>query len=591
MKIKFIALCCFFTLCEPSYSQVATWLIWPEHERIYKERDADVLRTKSTDGTTILWSMNGEKIISTKDYVAPLHEGLAVVTEYRGNAPTTKIKGIYTEEGKYFPVSGDFALPNDVQTFFSGHLLVKDQHNYNVFRYMSPDGRVTSEMFEDARPFQNGYASCTTYERWDKKKGKYPVLLDKDMEHVKMICGGKEFDIDDISFISSVNDEGIGIVVADDKVFYFSGKSGSLTPLYADEQEANSKNQAEVKDALLSMNEYGNTVLKARTRKTNKEVSIAFDELLKPLAITSGQIIREFDKREYQKWKPRTSLKYTMDQNLYGIYYNDTIEVLPPQFKKVEAVYGNNAIVELQNGKYGMLKILGDKYFSLKLNDGEYIPFKHRRFKTVVYIDMPVEISPDNVRLITEINCGCNIDELTAERRKTEAGNRVQYQCSLNFPDSLPDEKNKLAYPVQIQYHGLVSPVMSLEAYAFHYKYFSLETSDVQVSKDGTAIFQLNINIPSTDDQNYPLQVRITSPDTLNTDIVSFNAFTYKCSVSLLKEGINNIELHVLEEGCPPVTLPFELTYTKPAPRKRESGKVSIIQKSKPKQEKFIPKT
>ena len=113
-------------------------------------------------------------------------------------------------------------------------------------------------------------------------------------------------------------------------------------------------------------------------------------------------------------------------------------------------LYGNNAIVELHNGKYGVLQII-DKSFSLKLNKGEAIPFKHRRFQTVVYLDMPKDISPENVTLISNDEYGCNIDVLSKTQRVTESGNRIQYDCTLNFPKSLPDEmlyneNNKLKY-------------------------------------------------------------------------------------------------------------------------------------------------
>ena len=422
----------------------------------------------------------------------------------------------------------------------------------------------------------------------------WKLLLNEDMKHMRMEYGGKDFDNDDISFISSINDEGIGIVVAKEKVFYYSGKNGSLSPLYASEQEQNPKNQAEVKGALLSLNEQGQTILRAHTHKSGQEVIISFNDFLMPLSVKSSEMNREFLKKAPPKWNPYTPLSLTLDQNQYGIVLNDTNEVLPPQFKKVE-LYGNNAIVEMHNGKYGVLQVI-DKSFSLKLNKGEDIPFKHRRFQTVVYLDMPKEISPDNVTLISDEEDGCNIDVLSKTQRVTEAGNRVQYDCTLNFPKSLPDEmlydeNNKLRYPVHIQYHGLTSPVMTLEALAWHYKYFDLETTDVQVSKDGTATFQLNILIPSSDDQNYSLQVGIASNDTLNTEILSSSVFKHKCSVSPLKEGINNFEIIVQEDGCPPITLPFELTYTKPAPRKRESGKVSIVQKTKTEQKKFVPKT
>ena len=60
----------------------------------------------------------------------------------------------------------------------------------------------------------------------------------------------------------------------------------------------------------------------------------------------------------------------------------------------------------------------------------------------------------------------------------------------------------------------------------------------------------------------------------------------HKCKVYSLKEGVNNIVIQILEQGCPPAAFPFEVEYYKPVARTRnkpaEKEKVTIKKKEKP---------
>jgi len=43
----------------------------------------------------------------------------------------------------------------------------------------------------------------------------------------------------------------------------------------------------------------------------------------------------------------------------------------------------------------------------------------------------------------------------------------------------------------------------------------------------------------------------------------------YKCELFALAEGINNVNVNILEDGCPPSVFPFEITYVKPVKKSR----------------------
>ena len=61
----------------------------------------------------------------------------------------------------------------------------------------------------------------------------------------------------------------------------------------------------------------------------------------------------------------------------------------------------------------------------------------------------------------------------------------------------------------------------------------------------------------------------------------------YKCIVSNLQEGENNLNIFVTEKGCPPSIFPFEITYQK----KRKQEAVVIRKRSlKPKTDPVEPR-
>lgn len=54
----------------------------------------------------------------------------------------------------------------------------------------------------------------------------------------------------------------------------------------------------------------------------------------------------------------------------------------------------------------------------------------------------------------------------------------------------------------------------------------------------------------------------------------------HKCKVHSLREGVNNIVVQIVEQGCPPASFPFEVEYHKPVARSKnkpaEKEKVTI---------------
>ena len=57
--------------------------------------------------------------------------------------------------------------------------------------------------------------------------------------------------------------------------------------------------------------------------------------------------------------------------------------------------------------------------------------------------------------------------------------------------------------------------------------------------------------------------------DSVSVETEKISETRRKFQVSNLKEGVNNLNILVTEKGCPPAVFPFEITYTKPVPRKK----------------------
>lgn len=576
------------TMAHPAKCQVAKWLIPPQYDDIRLANNGKLIATDSI-GKTILWSLSGKRLASTKYHLAPFKEELSVATK-KG---TSEIAGFFNANGEYTTIA-NCQVAHSSPYFSGGYLLVQQD---NLYKFVDTEGTVINGRYARALPFINGYASCTTFENMQKMKDPYNLMLTKDNERVLFTYQGKQFDGDDIEFISSVNDENVAIVVAKHKLYYFNGKNKSLSPIYAKRGETNKKNQARLEDHIdlcLTRENRSTTVLKAKCGKNNT-IRIKFDNLLIPLSITLEEGVHEFKKREPTQYSTHTPLRTTQSNDKYGISW-DTEEILPPQLDELIKCFNDKALVRL-SGKCGMLQIIKDQAFKITLNKGNPIDFRHQKYETTIRLDLPKDISAFSTRIHVKPETGCLVDMTSGEKKDTEFGNFIQYNCVLNIPESLPDEmygdsRNEITYPTQIIYHGLTSPTIPFKVKAWHYKYFNVDINDAETSiNQGTLSFTFNINAERTPgDAVYPTTVNIQT-DSLQCELEKISETRYKCKVIRLNEGNNNIIVQILEQGCPPATFPFEVTYTKPSERTRNKPAVKedVVIKKKTKKTHTVP--
>ena len=545
-----------------------------------------MILTDSVD-KQVLWSTDGQRLATSTDHIYGFVDGLAVTTKPR----TDVITGFFDTKGTFTPVS-DCRLGQSKPRFSNGHLLVTNGYD---FMFVNTEGKIGTMKYETAYPFTNGYASCSAFANFEKRKDPYNLLLGVDDMPVSFSFNGKPFKNDEIDFVSSVNDENIGFVIVKKKLFYFNGIDRTLTPVFATQIETDIKNQAKLANELSQcffQESDSISVLHAKCGKKDV-IEIRFDtSSLIPVSIKLIDGEYTYKKNEVPAPTYETPLTMTREGGKYGICWGSE-EMLPPQFDDLIACFGEKAFVRL-SGKCGMLKILKDERFKVTVNKGNSIDFWHQRRETTLRLDLPTIVSAYDSKIMVTPDSGCDVDMPSEEKKDTEHGNYIQYDCTLQIPNSLPDEmyddeRNIITYPVQVVYNGLKSPVIPCKVKAWHYKYFN-----VDIDKTETSIYQGDVlftfDIKAEVDPNgvkVPLNVSIQT-EALQYELESLSSTRYKCKVLSLREGVNDIVVNILEEGCPPAPFPFEVSYTKPVEKTKKNPEVKesvVIRKVAPKKD------
>lgn len=581
--LTFICIC----LAGLANAQIAKWLIEPLYDDIHMAVGIDAIVTDSAN-TKTLWSFEGRRLATTPNEIFDFRENRSVSTV----PGTANIACVFKNNGESIKIE-NCNVAHAYPYYSCGKLLVQEGIYY---RFVGLDGSFNGGKYTKAYPYFNDYASCQTFLNMEKQKDPYFLLVNKNEEMVQFSFNGKNFDTDDIEFISSVNDENLAIVVLKHKLYKFHGADGSLSPVFASEDETNLKNQAKLDGDLNMCYKKVDDNIYVLTAKCGKkgEVSFEFDNMLKPVSFTTNGETKKYSVREEVKREFTSPLRMKTEGNLYGIYWEGEV-MLPAQFEKLSTCFENKAFVKL-NGKFGMLAIDKDAKFSLKINKGNDVAFLHQKFETAVRVDMPSYILSDKTYLEIDPSSGIELDKTSREMKNTESGNFVEYNCVLNIPENLPDEIEEISYPIQVVYNGLKSPVINHKINAWFYKKFEVEEDETQRRVEhGTLTFVFNIKNTQLDGSIVKFDVSVLA-DTLSVqreDKMSETRYKYK--VDGLNEGINNIVVQILEQGCPPASFPFEVEYHKPVAKTKtkpaEQEKVVIKKKAKVQQPTPTPST
>ena len=558
-------------------AQMARWIIPPAYSAIHKMSGGDFLLTDSAD-MTILWSWDGKRLAATSDQLSSFSEQTAV-TIRKG---TNGISGFYNTDGHFTSLPDGLTTALGFPYFSSGYLLVKQGQYY---RYVNRQGNVLNGQYVVAYPYSNGYATCYTYRNLEKQKDPYYLLLDAEGREVPLSYNGKTFGDNEVEFISSVNDEGVGFVVAARKLYRFSGKSRTLTPVLARSSETDLRNQARLNRSMATclVRQNDTTTVLTASCGTSGNVYIWFDNRLIAKSIQTQDGQKHYSKTRHAQRSYATPLRVLREDGKMGLYW-DTTELLPPQLDQVTTCYADIAFVR-QDNRYGAIKAYSDGGFNISINDGKPVAFRHRTQSATVTVAMPEGIPVGEARLIVPRDAGLDIDPGSVSRGDDGT---LRYEGLLYMPESLTDRfyddgsQNETSYPLSVSYDGLLSPVIDVKVKALHEEYhtISVDPKSITVSTDGQLQFLFTVTADTVPgEEPTPVDVSLQA-DGLQWNVEQLSDTKYRGIVNDLYDGDNTITVKVEEQGCPPLFHRFSANYKKP-----------VEKKSKPRPAKTTPKS
>lgn len=565
-------------LCGTAFAQLPKWLISPAYDELKVKVENSLLQTDSL-GITSLWTKDGKCLFRTEHYVHPFKNGVAVITKKNSN----ELVGTVEPDGRYTEMP-NVTVAYEHPCFEDEYLICNDSIGYSY--YGKDAARAKFAQSVRSYPFYAGYAPFFTYEQMEKKKDPYYGYYRADGQAMRyrMMDKDKEKEVNhkDIRFLSRIGANERGVAVIKNKLYFFNPETELFEPfLYGDEES--------VKKRHLNLNgDYdkyfldlpNDTVKIVAKYGKNKAALLQFDNELRPISFVFDGNEQIFDEPEPQKFKYVSDLSSFGKDGKYGLS-SKSGELLPPQFEEVGLVYDNKAFVR-HNGKWGIIEVLPESAYKFRLNKGDDVAFRHQKFETQIRLDFPAEISAKDLRINVPESSGCIIDKTSRVTRDTESGNYVVYDCTLTIPENLPDTMTTITYsPISISYNDLHLFDTSIDIKAWHLKYYNVDIVESETSiKDGIALFTIDINAQKNVGENdYPFDVRIEA-DSVSVQYEKVSETCYKCLVSNLQEGINDLNILVTEKGCPPSVFPYEVFYTGPVSKKKAEEAILIRKKT-----------
>jgi len=574
---KIVSLLIGTTLAVTSQAQLPKWVIGPDNDTLFVKVDDNLIQGQS-NGQSMIWNMDGKLLYSTDNDILPYKNGVATI-QVKGQPILT---GFIDEMGKFT------AIPNlqiaYAKPFFEdGYILCLDKDKQV---YIKKDGSEAAfpEVVK-AYPFNRGFAPFFTYENMEKKKDPHFGYFRVDGQAMKYYISendnAKPLEPKDIDFVSNIGPNGKGVAVIKNKLYWFDTASETFEPFLGGEEESVKKRHLSLDGNYEQyfVNLPQDTVAINAKYGKNQYAQLKFDRELRPAIFSFDGDVMTFVEKPTAKFNYKSDIKGYKKNGKYGLSFNSK-EVLPEQFDEVGLMYGNRVFVK-SNGKWGIVEIIPNLEYTLKLNKGEDIAFRHQKFDTQIRLDLPAQISAKEVRIDIPEETGCLIDKTSRESKDTESGNFVTYNCVLNIPPSLPDTITAITYsPINISSDGISLFQVPLTVKAWHYKYYNVDPIESETSiSDGILSFTVNINAQrNVGESDYPFDVKIEA-ESISVEQEKLSETRRKFTVSNLQEGSNSLNIYVIETGCPASVFPFEIFYSKPVPKKKRKEEVVIRKK------------
>lgn len=570
-----------FTAAEAA-AQMPHWTIAPDNDTLFV-KVSDKLIEGSRDGRTIIWSADGKELFNTPGSISGFRDSIATVTD----AQSGDIVGLLGLDGKYTAI--DAAKPVSSAPYFSdGYMLCRKD---GAYMYIGKDGKESNfPTFTRAYPFVRGYAVVFDY--LDEESGGDPCYgyYCSDGRSVDLKIRNRDqlktVEPKDVKFASSIGSNGKGVVVVKNKIYWFDPEMEILEPMTYGPVNLGKKRHlsldGDLDDYLVQITTSTDSVVIPAKYGREQYALLEFDPSLVPTTFTYGEESTKFSTAPASTAAPARAAASPLTatgSSPYGLAM-DGKEILPAQFAAVGCTCGNRAFVRTDKG-WGLVEIMPGCTYTISMNKDEDIPFRHCKFDTQLRVDLPASLPAKNMEVCIPDSAGCAIDPASRAATDTANGNSLVYNCTLSVPANLPDTLTTITYsPVRVSYDGIRLPDVSVPVKAWLLKYYTVEPIQENTSLDGgVATFTVDID-PNyrPGEAVYPFNVRVET-DGPAAKCEKLSETRYRCTISGLTVGQNNLRICVTEKDCPTSVFPFEINYQASQGRKSEE---LVIRKKAP---------
>ncbi len=480
----------------------------------------------------------------------------------------SKFVGFVNSEGELIDLSkAAYKLVPNQEFFSDGFLSVKKEDKYY---FLNKTGLEVAGPFAEIHPYFGGFTAIKSYvDLANKPDETYLAYMDSNQELIRITEFKKP---DDLSFISSFR-EGKAVCVYKKKA-YFLTDTLTVSPISVD-SVVTKKSIVSFDNKLVipQANENGYVVYA-------KNAILTFNKKLQLDKIESGEnLLYSFTESSSVPKNITSEFSDIEKDGKYGLTYNGSV-ILPAQFSAVKLLEGKYALVKL-DGKWGVITIDSYNQFQFKLNDNEHIGFNHRFYIAKLATLMPSYIKCNNTTVYSK-SPDCEIQIESRNEIENIERNTLTYDCKLSIPSSLSDTLATQEYIYALKYDGLQSIDYKVSIPEWYVKYYEVELSNTKFTVNPNDTITVEFDLVKTDaarndDTNYFKTVELITPENENIPLNKITENHYSFRIGSGNRERLAFVVKITENGCPSIEYPFEMIFTKPAPKsKNKSVNVTV---------------
>lgn len=544
-----------------TFGQIAHWKVQPTFD------DAKILPNgliATINGQKCgLYDNNGNELLPIE------YDG---ITDFADNVALLfndgKFSGIVNEKGNVVNLTNSGYTPILHQTFFSDNYLnvtnLKNGDNASEFYYIDKKGNEVAGPFLAGFPYSDGFALIRKYGNEKKQEDVYWAFIDTNQREINIPTFDKK---QSIQFLSSFR-YGRAVCIYKNKG-YFVTDSLTVVPLNVDTLDTK-KSQLVIDGKSFDIQTNQENIV-----VTAKNAILTFNRLMQLDKIEAdGNILYEYVSPAIKETSISSEFSQNGNAGEYGLTYNGSV-LLPAQFTDVKLLNGKYALVKL-NDKWGFITVDPNNQFQFKLNNNEHMGFNHRFYITKLATLMPSYIKCNNTTVYSK-SPDCEIQVESRNEIENIERNTLTYDCKLSIPESLSDTLASQEYTYALKYDGLQSIDYKISIPEWYVKYYEVELSNTKFTVNPNDTITVEFDLVKTDaarndDTNYFKTVELITPENDNIPLNKITENHYSFRIGSGDRDRLSFIVKITESGCPSIEYPFEMVFTKPAPKSKDKS-------------------